>query len=273
MKQKACKTMKKKIIIINALLIFLCSCYSTQEKQEFSPLAEKNPSKLYKEIKVTVKADSNEIPTGKKPKDVLIDKAEKKGMDIIFNSWLKKRLIIKVTEDNVFSKKGDSHLLTYKNNAPVQKDELTDMYQKDFKISASLYGVKDLSGDILDFENEKEHGCEYNFVLIDLKEVSLDDKGAYFVVTRPEKIKGKQFYRLMGSGKIFHQLGSEVQGLIMETNRELSKEDVVFLVEAEIESVQNTKKQTLDRRKQDIDEVMVRPVKEKEPPETPSEPK
>lgn len=228
------------------------------------------PSTLHKEVQVKVMVNPEEIPEGDTPEDVLWGKAEKAGLGKAINSWLRQRLLIKASSAQV----NQSSFLERKGQFTPSQDEITNVYSQRFRIAVDFTGATETSGKITAFLDGRAMGGENSYCTIKLADQTPGEQGAYFLVTRPEKVQNKRLMRVIGSGKIYNTVDSTAQALLMETNREIDVGDAVFLLVGSVEPVSSAPAEAPEATEAgEVNEVVVEPSMEPEPVEEPAEPK
>lgn len=259
---------KSLLVLVAISLLFAVGCASTQQQSAVRTMEV--PSTLHKEVQVKVMVNPEEIPEGDIPEDLLWEKAEKEGLGKAINSWLRQRLLVKTSSAQVTQ----SSFLERKGQFSPSQDEITNVYAQRFRISVDFTGATETSGKITSFLDGRDMGGENSYCTIQLADQAPGDQGAYFLVTRPEKVQNKRLMRVIGSGKIYNTVDSTAQALLMETNREIHVGDAVFLLVGSVKPVSSAPAEAPEATEAgEVNEVVVEPSMEPEPVEEPAEPK
>lgn len=255
------------IIIACFVAFFGINSCSFKEKGHQIPVQSAKYIEENRETQVKVFVNPEEIPQGRSPGSLLSEKAEKKGMKKIMNHWIEKGYLFQCSNQTVYDN-DKSDLLIHDGEFEPKKDKMTNIFFQEFDIKVSFVPVKQLAGKILELKSNRTFAGQGEPVINYLFEITPDDSGAYFLVARTEHLDDINYFKVIGSGKIYHTTDQIGQGIFLETYQEIMQKDYIFMLLVEIRPLKNTAQKGVEKTKQssmgsEVEEVIVEPKQEK----------
>ncbi len=259
-------------IIIACFVVFLGvnSCSVKEKGQQISQISSQDSGYIEKtrETQVKVFVNPEEIPQGKSPASLLREKAEQKGMEKIMNQWIRSGYLFKCSGQTVYDT-DKSALLVHTGEFEPEQDKMTNVFSQTFSLKVSFIPVKQLAGKIVKLKGGRTLGGQSEHVTIHLFEVKPDNNGAYFLVAQKENLNNKDYFKVLGSGKVYHTIDQIGQGEFLETYQEITQDDYIFMLQAEIRPLKEKvsgegKVPRQESPESELEEVIVEPKKELE---------
>jgi len=252
--------MKKLNIIL--LVLFLSACTTFKQSEQLVADTDRQ-IKESRQVKVDIAYTEKEKNEDKKAlKKQLWKKAEKKGMRKINQSWLGRRLLLPMSNATVFASPEKKIFVQHKGKLTLPDSEEILPYVR-FRVSASFFPVKQLSGTIVKIEKGRTIAGEDSQVSMKFPDIKPTRDGAYFLIARPEKIDQKNYVRVIGSGKIFNSMQDLSQGILLETSQEILVGDNLYLLQTMVRPAKEKNKDKIDATGLDQEErIVVEPISE-----------
>ena len=214
--------------------------------------SDQNHLLVSKDIKVYI--DKSQILEGESPKKLLLKKAEKEGTESIMRLWSMKRYLFVKKAEKLYPLGFSSFFVVKKDFIPYLNPD-NYIYEQLFNVKMEFLPCDQVIGDIISIEGERSLAADNYYITIKLKDLSPDSNGAYFVIGRPRTYgpNSKRYYEIIGGGKIYRIVKNLAQGIILVSNREVTMDDKIFLVKAQITPVVKKEKG------KKVEEVVVEP--------------
>ena len=260
-----------------ALALLVSSCKTLETEDMFYP--ENSYAGVEKKAVFTVRLTSADLERTTRPESVFRKKAMEKcfvhtaRQVLELQPLLKGSLVAPVAHQ-------DAGFFELKGQINPARATLTDDLVQDFQCSLHIYPYFSQAGEIVALEEQRTMVARGHRVTLTLFEGYPDEMPAYFVIGRKTSPQGVNLISIFGSGRIVQIVGKTshgednlyrnqtlAQGIIMETNHEVAKEDLIFLARMDVRTIE-TAKETPDISSaptETEDEIWVRPkVREQE---------
>ncbi len=230
------------------------------------------------ETSLEVTVDQLDIPYEGSPEQALLDEAETRGLNAIFEKWLNSGFIFQ-PKDCPGEEQSDFTFIRREGQFSADFDEVTGNYSFAFRLLSDFQACRHLSGKIVRLEEEKSITAPYQTVILRLQKRLPGAQKPYFLIAKEEAIRGNTILRLIGSGQIQDCLGRFALGKILKVRREIKAGNHIFLVPLSIEPIvapEEVPEQSPGPEQTaapDVDEVVVQPKMEPEEKSMPLEPK
>jgi len=246
-----------KSLVFLFIFCFCAACAQTQKNAAF--LAEGIHTTQWQESATArVSCDLQDIPAGEDPKSILQERGLLQGVKSIFNSWLTKRLLFQQLPSG-HSDTEKTEFVQIDTKAEAVLDQETDMYTQTFDVQARFEPLAHLEGEIIDLEGERSMAASFDQVLIRGQSWTSRAQGAFFIIARTVPETQGQALRTIGSGRIYHVLGSLAQGQLLETNREIQVGDRIYPVWISTQGLKEEQPDMAPKADTDVPEVVVEP--------------
>ncbi|MFP4110622.1 MAG: hypothetical protein ACLFTF_06300 [Desulfonatronovibrio sp.] len=162
--------------------------------------------------------------------------------------------------------------LEFRGAADPREAPLTGDLVQDFQCSLELYPYYNLAGEVAGLEEERTIAARGSRVDVKLFRDYPEETPAYFVVGRRASEQGMNLIKIFGSGRIIQIVGETsqaeedeehnpvmAQAIIMETNHEVFKGDLIFLTRMNVWTVDTVKEVKSVPASSFEDEVWVKP--------------
>ncbi|MFW5932351.1 MAG: hypothetical protein ACOCSI_04540 [Desulfohalobiaceae bacterium] len=253
------------ICVALTCVLLAFSCQAQQEQQVASPFQQKSPKEYQHSAQVRVMVHPEQIPEGDSAQELLWSRAEEAGMTRIMNHWISQRLLLEPAKGQ--SGFGTQNFLQSSGDLEPSQDEQTGIYTQEFVLESNFVPVEQVSGKIVNLENQHTIGGQFQHISIELQDAVPDQEGAYFLVATRAEEENQGRYRLLGGGKIHHVLGSTAQGVLMETRKEVRSGDLIFLLKTRLRPAAAEKEEQERTGLPDREQVVVEPESLEEEPE------
>ncbi len=226
-----------KYTIIIALALFIISCKNQEVADMFYPEPPYMSIEKHAEINIRISSYDQELISGTGP--AFQSRAAQECFVRTARQVLQMQPLLKagLTADVHLN----SRLLEFHGAIKPQKAPLTDFLVHDFQCSLSILPHYNLAGIISGLEEQRTIAARGDRVALTLFSDSPPDLPAYFVIGRGTTEQGVNLIKVFGSGRIIQIVGEAfdpqnpqeklimAQGMIMETNHEVAKDDLIFL--------------------------------------------
>ena len=260
----------KNLIIVTALVLLANSCRHLETKDLFNP--EEPVATVEKAADFTVRVSGDDLDRSLEPESDFLNKARQECFVLTARKILELQPLLKASLASAPFL--DADFFEFKGQISPARIPFTNDLVQDFQCSLTIFPYFSLAGEIEGLEEEKTMAAGRDRVTLLLYADRPLKMPAYFVVGRGIAGQGVNLVRIFGSGRITRFVGTTepdtvnspvkqvlAQGVIMETNHEVLKGDLIFL------TMMNMKAQELPEEADDVfdpaplaeDEVWVRP--------------
>ena len=226
----------KNLIIVTALILLAASCRHLENKDLFYP--EEHVATVEKTAGFTVMVSEEDLDRTLEPESDFLNRARQKCFMHTVRKILELQPLLKAS----LAHRLDADLFEFKGQISPAKIPFTNDLVQDFQCSLTIFPYFSLAGEIEGLEEEKTMAADRDRVTLLLYADRPLKMPAYFVVGRWTAGQGVNLVRIFGSGRITRFVGKTesdtvnspvkqvlAQGVIMETNHEVLKGDIVFL--------------------------------------------
>ncbi len=230
------------------------------------------------ETALEVTVDQLDIPYEGSPEQALLDEAETRGVDAIFEKWLNSGFIFQL-RDCPGDDQNEHTFIRREGQFSADFDEVTGNYSSAFRLLSDFQACRHLSGEILRLDEEKTMTAPYQVVILRLQKMIPGAQKPYFLIAKEEKIQDTSILRLIGSGQVQDCLGRFALGKILKVRQEIKAGNRIFFVPLSIEPIIESEEapeqfpEPEQTAAPDVDEVVVQPEIEPEEKAMPLEPK
>jgi len=247
---------KLKILIVFYICLVFWGCGDVLKKDKGG---SSSLQVLRKTTYVDVTLDATDLGEKNKVKDILLSKAEEKGIQKVARDWLNKRFMFQLIGKIKNNHKEEIRLNTLDREFEPSYDNMTNLYEAKFKFSAELMPHLKFAGNIAGIEGG--YSIATSHVAIELMGVTPLGDITYFVVAKKNDFNVGSYYQVIGFGKIYHVLNKIAQAEIITSTEEIKLGDLILLLKTKIVPIEEKKK--VNEKKDVIPIIKVYPVVEK----------
>ena len=247
--------MRKVVYFLSIIFFLMGGCTKILVKKE----SMKTPYKTFKgvvDVDITMEKQSKK---GAQVAKEMALRAQKQGVIDVARKWLNQSTMFKVGE----SKKQISGKTVVLNSIDTNfnpiYDDVTGIYEAKFKCFIELDPINYLSGIITGIEGG--YSIATSHIAIKFFHFT-PEENTYFVIAKKNEFGVKDYYQIVGIGRIYNNVDMISQGEILTSNRSIKTRDMVFLLKTKIIPIVEKKLESSDKNQMPI--VKVHPVLEKE---------
>ncbi len=184
--------------------------------------------------------------------------AQKQGVMEVGRKWLNQSTMFKVGESKKQISGKTVVLNSIDTNFNPVYDDVTGIYEAKFKCFVELDPINHLSGIITGIEGG--YSIATSHIAIKFFHFT-PEKNTYFVIAKKNEFGAKDYYQIVGIGRIYNNVDMISQGEILTSDRAIKAKDRIFLLKTKITPIIEKKLDSSDINQIPI--VKVHPVLEK----------
>ncbi len=240
----------RKLIFLMALTLLMASCKTLEVQDLFYP--EEPYMNVVKTAGFSVRIAGDDPDCTSGCESVFQKKAAEKCFELTARDILLLQPLLKGSYAPVSIP--DDELIRFEGEISPSTAPLTGDMVQDFQCSTAIYPHFELAGEIAGLEEERTIVARSARVFLALFRDTPPGIPAYFVIGRRTKEQDVNLISIFGSGRIIQIVDEKIlkgedsdakiiiaQGIVMETTREVAKDDLIFLAEMNIRAVEKPK--------------------------------
>jgi len=244
--------MRRVVYFLSIAFFLIGGCTKISVKKE----SVNPPYKTFKgvvDIDITMEKPSK---TGVEISKQMALMAQKQGVLQLARKWLNQSMIFKVGKKYSSDKTADINVIET-NFHPIY-DGLTGIYEAKFKCFVELDPIYYLSGIITGIEGG--YSIATSHIAIKFFHF-IPEENTYFVIAKKNEFGVKNYYQIIGVGRIYNKVDRISQGEILTSNRSIKSRDMVFLLKTKVTPIVEKKLESSEKNQMPI--VKVHPILEK----------
>lgn len=252
------------------MLMVLCltACKELEVQDMFSP--EASITKIEKKADFSIRLTREEAQRASQVDSVFMQKAARECFSRTVRDILQLQPLLR---GSYFNDEGEySGFMEFRGTIDPREAPLTGDLVQGFQCSLILYPYYNLAGEVVGLEDERTIAARGSRVAVKLFKDYPEEMPAYFVVGRRVSEQGMNLIKIFGSGRIIQIVGETsqaeegidhkpvmAQALVMETNHEVFKGDLIFLARMDLRTADMVKEVQSVPASSFENEIWVRP--------------